>query len=208
VAQVVATFAAAGFALWLVRVALGQLGESIEARKVAQLPLLTPSGHVMNQGSQGYKPDAASLVLQVKNVGPGLAFAVRASLFPPVATSNNPQYTVTNYHTAADNLPLETQTPRELTFFPGVLELAGTDQIAGNTLEPPNPLVFASQNLPHVVARLTVTYRDIFGQERASAFDWTVNATWVPVGSLNTVITRTFQDINNERVAQRPHVGG
>jgi hypothetical protein len=53
-----------------------------------------------------------------------------------------------------------------------------TDTIAGRTLGPPSPTGTLIRQVPHVLARLTLTYRDIFGRTHATMVDYTVMARW------------------------------
>jgi hypothetical protein len=55
----------------------------------------------------------------------------------------------------------------------------GTDTVAGRQLgPPPSAQDITQRDTPHVLARLTLTYRDIFGDTHATMVDFTAMARW------------------------------
>jgi hypothetical protein len=193
------------------RAALDQLGvmraqltEALEAREDAQIPLMIPVKFPTINEIQGYRVDADSIVVKLKNAGPGLAFNVRACLFPPGANPKRLKDVDTRYHSVIWNMPWAPQVEDNATFNDSGLDLSGADQIGGNTLAPLHPLVVKSPGLPHAMTRLTITYTDVFGQKRASAFDWRVGGAWMPVGQVKNKVNEDLLDLSDEHVRQRP----
>jgi hypothetical protein len=207
VSQTAAALIAAGLAFWLARIALMQLQEALKTRQDSQRPQLIPVFHVLVAGSQGYDSNASSMTLKVKNVGPGLAFNVRAVLLPPGTNPDRPGDSDPNWHSAKSNLPWEPGVEQELMFGKGGLEVYGTDQIGGQPLAPPHPLVYAGQNQPHAITRLTITCCDIFDRKHATMLDWAVTGPWNPI-MIDTLVTTDLMDLSNAHVAARRGVVG
>jgi len=138
IATVIASFGtvlAAGATIWLARLTSGQLHEAaqvrleaVEARYAEQRPVVIPIGYPeypMIGGTRGYDVTAPRIEIQARNVGPGPALNVRATLFPPAPDAERPQDRTQSRHSAKLDMPLASGAEQSLEFGQGGLDVWG-----------------------------------------------------------------------------------
>ncbi|HML24785.1 MAG TPA: hypothetical protein PKD09_24235 [Aggregatilinea sp.] len=149
--------------------------------KRAQRPLLVPKRDLPVQFLDNI---TSGIPLDIQNVGTGVATNIWGVLAPH-STQNlqNPPYLLSVRYP----LPLPHSETTTMNFEQGGITHFDQDQICDKPLFlPANP----SSKHPYAqrfVARLTLTYRDIFGDKHSSTFDLTQNHVWVQLAICNEI---------------------
>lgn len=197
----VASIAVALATLLLAIIAFWQILESrdqIRRAEYASLrPLLIPSSSFDHKNIQDSAPDEISF--KVRNVGNGVATNVWGLVFP----ADESQGRSTNQRGSRPDNPIAVNDNVDFKFIRGTAfnqsdQIANIPMVPEKILRSSNPLKRSDQ----YVARLTLTYSDVFGLKHASFFDLTNKNSWVCVavknnissdlGDLNEKISREF----------------
>ncbi len=170
-----------------------------ESRYLAQRPVVYP---VEPLAEDMMPADSASLTLVwdrrecavvLANAGGGIATELCGVLMGPDARPVvNPRYTLWKA------VPLRpTDAPVSMTMIGSASKVGGAACIGSRSLEPPLPPSLddmAWRATPYVIARLTLTYRDVFGCKHASMVDYTSMQRWENAVFLPN-ITQDLEDL-------------
>jgi hypothetical protein len=151
----------------------------------ADRPVVIPTTLLdLLQGSEGgyVDLDAQGVLLELKNVGRGVALNIRAVLFGPIPSG--PPAHLARRQSAWLIPPMASGQERAVELHAGGTGMGGdasVDREGGLSLHAPgtpsreNVLLGSSYV---IAARLTVTYHDIYGRKHASICDFDVQARW------------------------------
>lgn len=189
VAVAVATIATLVFLRRQVRLA-------VEVQYDQRRPLLYPPGTVTlidQVGNVDWSEPERRIPLE--NVGSGVAVNLCGVLIGPRALSKSDRYTLWQ------EAPLTTlEGMRPMQFRRGGAGTIPNDATIGvYTLHAPDKPSQADlmAGAPWVVARLTITYRDVFGRKHAAIFDYTTAPSWRVVAFLEG-IPHDLLDLDNQ----------
>jgi hypothetical protein len=215
IGTLLAVGAAAIGALKLIRVTRDQVQQSLEARYDQYRPLLFPDGSrfILSVGQAitlpGQEYPFADLNLPqyqvvLVNIGSGHALDVRGVIYGPPPKDNQP----TRHHYFRFRGPIlsgqedEEFSQIETVIIPGETTIGRDQQYT--FYAPPLPSLdqVLNSDTPTIVARLIVTYRDIFNRKHASIFDYSVQHEWRSVdGGFLPDIPKGIEDLDhNERM--------
>ncbi len=183
--------------LELAIVAYMQIIESREAAKAQFRPVLVPkTGPAQIEGLWA----AGSHTINIENVGFGVATDVWGVLLPPTVPSQ--KTTDTQFYLRAE-VPIAPGECNKMWFLKGGTIFLANDRIGNFTFGVPSHLS-PEEGMPdqtarrdRCVARMTLTYRDIFGRKYASIFDFTQTKTWVSVAIFG--IAKDIPDLDKEK---------
>lgn len=196
-----------------VKVSQEQNQRTLESERDAQLPVLMPIAPLYSVGMAtdpptppqlGYDRTQTFARVAIKNVGPGIALNIWGIVFEPEPTE--PSHKLTGqHHSHRYDLPLEpgmmdTSDSKELGNTKRVdwraagLAVSGdmemSDGTAHHKLYAPPKATFAdiTHGETEKVARLTLTYSDIFGRKHAAIYDLTAQWEWENVAYLRNIL--------------------
>jgi hypothetical protein len=205
-----------------VAVSQEQFGQSVEAERDAQLPVLMPfepllsaghsvtdnRGHSIQPTQPGYDRTQPFVRVAVKNAGPGIALNIWGIVFEAEPELEAHKQTG-QHHSHRYSLPLVSRAEIRVDWKGGGLPLSGDTEI-GNTVTkgyklyaPRTPTPAESQqSVVKKVARLTLTYTDIFGRKHAAIYDLTAQMEWENVDYLRN-LTHDVGDLERETLRHR-----
>jgi hypothetical protein len=151
-----------------------QVAETKEQRFDQHRPALHPVGNLALTESRLVNWYEASLDLPIQNVGTGVALVVCGILFPPEG-AGRPGLLPQRYSAWRESAVLPGQGVRSIRFLQGVTKTNGDETIGNYRLSAPEApthekLMFGLQY--NILARLTLTYQDIFMRKHAAMFDY------------------------------------
>ncbi len=202
-----------------VEVSQEQFRQSVEAERDAQLPILVPSEHLVSIQSDasghldrqpGYDRTRTYAYVPVRNSGAGIALNIWGVVFEA-----EPEYPVLKetgqHHSLRFQLPLEPGSHFDGNWPGGGLPLSGDTEI-GTTVRyklyaPRKPTPAEVQRgITEKLARLTLTYSDIFGRKHAAIYDYTNQYQWESVAYLRG-IDKDLGDLECESLRDVPAYG-
>lgn len=187
-------------ALQQVEVSQQEVRATLGAQKDAQLPVLMPvyqlvSVDLASRNSTGFPKEQAgydqnqpSVRVQVRNVGPGLALNIRGIVFgsrPPYEASSMTR----RGHSQTFPAPLPAGGEYTNNWESGGAVVSGDRRIGPHTLFAPTtpPADEKRRGVAEMVARLTLTYSDIYGRKHAAIYDLTETLRWVEVAYIPNI---------------------
>jgi hypothetical protein len=220
IGTLIAVGAAAIGALKLIRVTRDQVQQTLEARYDQYRPLLVPDGSKFTltigqaHDLQGREYPYADLNhprynVALVNIGSGHALNVRGVMYGSPPIDNQP----TRHHYFKFGGPIlsghddEESSEIETVIIPGETTIGRDRQY--NFYAPPLPSLdqILNSDTPTVVARLIVTYRDIFNRKHASIFDYTFQQEWRSVdGGFLPDIPKDIEDLDHDERMKRAAV--
>jgi hypothetical protein len=163
--------------------------QNLEAQHDRYRPLVYPTGNIPATDDGRYVDwGRGRWGVDLKNAGAGVALTICGVFFGPKPT--RPDHAKTERYTLWRDQPLLAQEQRSAAPMEfGASMVSGHDIIDSHTLyAPPEPTYDEMlQGTPWVVARLTLTYRDIFGRKHASISDYHQLHGWQPVAFLANI---------------------
>jgi hypothetical protein len=217
IGTLLAVGAAAIGALKLIRVTRDQVQQSLEARYDQYRPLLFPNGakFVLSIGQAitlpGQEYPFADLNLPhyhvaLVNIGSGHALDVRGVLYgPPPTDRQSPRHHYFRFRgPILSGQEDEECSEIETVIIPGETTIGRDRQYT--FYAPPLPSLdqILNSDTPTIVARLIVTYRDIFNRKHASIFDYSVQQEWRSVdGGFLPNIPKGIEDLDHEERMKR-----
>jgi hypothetical protein len=183
--------AAAIGALRLIKVTGQQVQQTLEARYDQYRPLLVPDGKsfelIIGQSNdlegRGYvfvELSGCQYGIYLHNIGSGPALGVWGVIYrPPPVSGDRP-----NHHFFKYGTPILAGQTEESASAEGTVILSGDvtiDKEGKHTLyAPPLPSLgeVLTGSAPTTLARLTITYKDIFNRKHASIFDFGLDKEW------------------------------
>lgn len=189
-------------ALRQVEVSQQEVGATLDAQQNAQLPVLMPAyqlvmvghaskgptGAVIQSTQAGYDHNQPYVRVQVRNVGPGLALNIRGIVFGPRPDYETARVTSRGH---AQTFPTPLTTSAEFTheWEAGGAIVNGDTKIGSYTLyAPTRPSADEKlRGVAEMVARLTLTYADIYGRKHAAIYDLTEALRWVEVAYIPNI---------------------
>jgi hypothetical protein len=221
---VAASVIAAVAAVWLA-VQIRQLVEASQEQLYSQqLPVLVPIeplisadyrisdnfGGYNRQRNPGYDRSLTYATIAIRNSGPGIALNIWGVVFEaePELVVHKQTGQRHSHHYA---LPLEPGKDIKVEWTAGGLPMNGDAEI-GATIRyklfaPGKPTSAESQHgETEKVARLTLTYSDIFGRKHAAVYDFTAQNQWETVAYLRN-IAKDLSDLEREVLSQVPVYG-
>lgn len=184
-----------------------QVAETREQRFDEFLPVLHPFGNIPIDvdGVDWNKPE---MNIQLRNVGRGVALIVCGVLFPP--KPETPSKDVIRRYTIWRETPfLPEAHSRIVTLKQGKTIMGGDITIGKYTLfaqKKPSRQEMMVASKYNIVARLTLTYQDIFRRKHAAVFDYIESYGWQCIGLLSN-IAKDFEDIDEESHAWASSAG-
>lgn len=210
-----------------VKVSQEQNQQTLESERDAQLPVLMPIAPLFSAGMATNPPTAPQLGydrnqpfarVAIKNVGPGIALNIWGIVFEPEPAEQLHKFTG-QHHSHRYDLPLEpvaadssnTVEPgnvKRLDWRSGGVAVSGDMEMSDGTthhkLYAPPKATFADigRGETEKVARLTLTYNDIFGRKHAAIYDLTAQYEWENVDYLRNIL-QDLGDMERETLRQR-----
>ena len=204
-----------------VKISQRQFGQSVEAAQDAHLPVLMPIEPLVSLGRRipderggygqekeiGYNREKAFVHVAIKNVGAGIALNIWGVVFEPEPEQEILKQTGP-HHSHRYELPLEPGKESTLDWTGGGLPTSGDTEI-GTTkrykLYAPRKPTFVQQQrgMADMIARLTLTYSDIFGRKHAAIYDLTTQMQWEHVAYLRD-IADDLGDLEREYLSHIP----
>ena len=154
---------------------------SLASQHALSRPLLVPTNPVR----QDNLPNASERHLNIRNDGSGVALNVRGVLLPHAKRSPQvpPQLSMRFRFPLPANETKQTKFERGGTLFAWEDTIDGIPICVPERLAPEDGIPNTSDRRDRVVARLTLTCQDLFGNIHATVFDLTLNSQWVFVDS-------------------------
>jgi hypothetical protein len=173
----------------------------LQAQYNASRPLLIPAAGDLSEAREAEEPIPfewnTSLFVTIQNVGTGIATNIRMIVLPPAPA---PEEVYPYVCRLSSPLP-DRSDPVKVYLNPGATQYRESDRIQGYPLYPGPAQAAGSADRPdHFLARLCITYQDIFGRKHASIFDLSSWGIWVSVAFL-TGIDRELAELD---AAQAP----
>lgn len=192
-----------------VQVSQDQFVQSVIAEQDTHLPVLMPVAPLASIGNttvdalgtanehakDGYDREQPFVRIKVENVGPGIALNIWGIVFEPEPA---PMYAelrkltgLHHYHRYA--MPLKSGENIRLDWTGGGIPVTGDTEIGTTTKRymlyaPPRPTpAEAQRGVTEKIARLTLTYSDIFGRKHAAIYDLTAQMQWENVDYLRDI---------------------
>jgi hypothetical protein len=199
-----ASIAVAGATLLLALVTYKAVTEGRQASQQNQRALARPLLVPTNPIDQGDLANAKERAIDVDNVGTGVALNIHGVLMPvshPVA--GLPQQLSVQYP-----FPLRPKEVKPIQFTQGGTMFGPDDRVAGvpmsvpADLEPDEGIPDTMDRKDRVVARLTLTYQDLFSQIHSSVFDLTKQNQWVAV-AIKDGIEAGIREIDEQKTLPR-----
>lgn len=168
-----------------------------ESQYAVNLPLLVPFIPLPEKKAQlpaSVSWNSSKLEIKIKNVGTGVALNVWGVLLPPEPMLDNTH--LYSHQVASPLVPSKEGVYVDAYFTKGDMLLTSNDKIDKYTLCIPKERYLENDDLSttgrgyQCLARLTLTYSDIFKRKHASIFDYTTNDTWVEVALLHDILQR------------------
>jgi hypothetical protein len=181
-----------------------QVRQALEAEYDSRRPLLVPVGSLplrVDDNRKAFDFNQAECPLTLRNVGSGVALNIRAVMHPP-RPQESPAF-VTSRQTLWLGTPLAAAESIETKTKVGMTIVSGDANVGSDpsyTLYAPRvPSLSETLRIatPHVVARLTVTYHDVYGRKHASVFDYTDQEMWICAGFARA-IPQDIEDLDRE----------
>jgi hypothetical protein len=206
IAAMGAVLAAVG-AIVLLFFAAKQTQEMLKSRRAQYLPLVIPEtdpalrSSLGAEGSEEFFAGAPPSSVAFHNIGTGPAFNVRAVCFGPRPTSS--ELTLASRRTAVFTFPLRAGVTDHGDESEGNSVIRGEDSIDGNPEHAFYAPATPSQgdvtlpDIASILARYTITYRDIEGRRHASQFDFDSKHHWHYVGSFD--ISKDLQELQRKQ---------
>lgn len=160
----------------------------LEAQYNASLPLLVPAAADASEARALEEPMTlewnTEVFVTIQNVGTGLATNIRMIIQPPA-----PALEDTYPYVCQLGVPLPANSdPVKVYLRPGMTRYSERERLGGYSLSlPPERAAGSADSADHFLARLCITYQDIFGRTHASIFDLSAWGIWVNVAFLPTV---------------------
>lgn len=223
---------AAGFAAWFtyrimqagqaqVKISQEQFRQSVEAEQDTHLPVLVPieplvslgiripdkSGGYGQDRETGYNREMPFVHVAIKNAGAGIALNIWGIVFEGEPELENFKQTG-QHHSHRYALPLEPGRESREDWRGGGLATSGATEI-GTTKRyklyaPAKPTTKETlQGVAEKIARLTLTYSDIFGRKHAAIYDLTAQMQWELVDYLRNV-SDNLGDLEREALRHIP----
>lgn len=184
---------------------------AVEAQYDRYRPLLYPSGNIGNiplgkdDGQRVIDWNRGPWGVELQNAGAGIAVVICGVFFGQKPAQE--EKTLSPRYTLWRERPLHPdESVRTARLEIGKTMLHGDTEIKGYTLyAPPAPSLMEMQQdgKPYVVARLTLTYRDIFGRKHASISDYHDLYGWQPVVFLSD-ISDDLEDLDRRILRYAP----
>lgn len=203
-----------------VKVSQNQVRQSVEAEQDAHLPVLVPieplesrgwpkniQGVVTYDKDVGYNREKPLVHVAIKNAGAGIALNMWGIVFEGEPDLENLKQTG-QHHSHRYALPLEPGQVSREDWKGGALPLGGDIEIGATKRHklyaPRKPSAKEQlQGVPAKVARLTLTYSDIFGRKHAAIYDLTSQMQWELVDYLRN-IPEDLGGLEREALSQIP----
>ncbi len=172
----------------------------IEAQYNASRPLLVP---VAPDLTEQYDVDVPitfdwnndTSFVTIQNVGVGIAINIWIAMLPPALATES----ITQYASRLGSPLAAGSGPVKVYLNQGATQFQESDHVQGYTLSvPPERAAGLAERADHFLARLSITYQDIFGRKHASLFDLSDRGIWVNVAFL-TPIERDLGDLDAAR---------
>ncbi len=169
-------------------------------------------GHSIQPTQAGYDRTQPFVRVAVKNAGPGIALNIWGIVFEAEPQVELHKQTG-QHHSRRYPLPLVPGAEIREDWTGGGLPVSGDTEI-GNTEtkryklyapRTPTPAEL-QQGMTEKVARLTLTYTDIFGRKHAAIYDLTAQMAWENVDYLRN-LTHDLGDLEREALRHRPVYG-
>lgn len=204
-----------------VKVSQEQFRQSVEAEQDAHLPVLLPIQPLESRGYRipdgtglysqdteaGYNREKPLVYVSIKNVGAGIALNIWGIVFEQEPELDNLKQTG-QHHSHRYALPLEPgEVSREDWKGGGLLtsgdaEIDTTKHYKLYAPGKPTPKQ-ALQGVAGKVARLTLTYTDIFGRKHAAIYDLTDQMQWESVAYLRNIAS-DLGELEREALSHTP----
>jgi|GEM_PF-3503323 len=176
----------------------------LEAQYNASRPLLIPVVPDMSEQSDVEEPitfdwNATPFFVTIQNVGAGIATNIWIAILPPAPL---PDSTYQYVSRLGSPLPSESG-PVKVYLRQGDALFRESDSLQKYTLAiPPDRVAGPTERADRFLARLSITYQDIFGRKHASIFDLSDRGIWVNVAFLRH-IARDLGDIDAAKVGSQ-----
>ncbi|HLV97785.1 MAG TPA: hypothetical protein VKT82_03815 [Ktedonobacterales bacterium] len=160
----------------------------LEAQYNARRPLLVPAAADLSEVRELEEPIAiewnTSVFVTIRNVGTGIATNIRMVVLPPAPAPEDMYPYVFRLGTP---LPADSD-PVKVYLRPGAVQYRESERLHGHSLYlPPERVADPADNADHFLARLCITYQDVFGRKHASIFDLSDWGIWVNVAFLTNI---------------------
>lgn len=161
----------------------------LEAQYNASRPLVVP---VSPDPSEQYEAEESVIVFDwnttmfttIQNVGTGIATNIWIALLPPAPMSESSSQYARRLGSpiAPGGDPLKVYLHQDITLF------KENDSINDYSLcVPPDRTAGSTERADRFIARMSITYQDIFGRKHASIFDFSERGIWVNVAILPNI---------------------
>lgn len=160
----------------------------LEAQYNASRPLLVPAAADPSEVRALEEPMTfewnTEVFVTIQNVGTGIATNIRMIALPPAPLPED-----TSPYVCRLGTPLAANgDPVKVYFSPGTIRYSESDRLMGHSLHlPPERATGPIDSSDHFLARLCITYQDIFGRKHASIFDLSAWSIWVHVAFLPNI---------------------
>lgn len=161
-------------------------------------PLVVPTAPDLTEQYEAEEPitfdwNASTTFVTIQNVGAGVATNIWIAILPPASAEGGAQYV------SRLGSPLAAgSSPVKVYLGQGALLFRESDRLNEHSLSLPAE---GSQGRgDHFLARLSITYQDIFGRKHASIFDLSDRGLWVNVAFVANV-ARDLGEINSGRAS-------
>lgn len=207
-----------------VKVSQEQFRQSVEAERDAQLPVLVPiepllcaeygqhteTGLYAQPTKSGYDRTLPFARIAIKNAGPGIALNIWGVVFESEPEWDSLRETG-QHHSHRYDIPLGPGQDIKKDWTAGSVPVRGDKEMVDITAAkryrfyaPRQPTLAESQRgETEKVARLTLTYSDIFGRKHAAIYDFTMQHQWENVAYLRN-IEQDLSDMEREALQDAP----
>jgi hypothetical protein len=169
----------------------------LEAQYNASRPLVVPVAPEMSEQDETDEPitfdwENVNTFVTIQNVGNGIATNIWIALLPPASTSESGYQYVSRF---GSPLPAARDAVK-VYLRQGAALFHERDSLNEYPLSvPPERAADSAGRADHFIARLNITYLDIFGRKHASIFDMSDRGLWVNVAFL-TNMKRDLGDLS------------
>ena len=173
----------------------------LEAQYNTSRPLLVPAAADLSEARDLEEPMTfewnSEVFVTIQNVGTGLATNIRMLVQPPALALEDLSPYVCRL---GSPLPANSD-PVKVYLHPGATRYSESERLGGHSLYlPPEQAAGPAGSTDHFLARLSITYQDIFGRKHASIFDLSAWGIWVNVAFLPTL----ERDLAEREAAKAP----
>lgn len=171
----------------------------LEAQYNASRPLLIPTAPDLSEQYETEEPITfdwnANSFVTIQNVGTGIATNIWIAILPPAPVPGS-----TAQYVSRLGSPLPAASGPVKVYLRQSALFSESDSLKGYSLTvPPDRAASPADRADSFLARLSITYHDIFGRKHASIFDLSDRGLWVNVAFLPE-IERDLSDIDAAKV--------